>query len=226
MFSKKLSFWEKFNIVLAGLFLIGGFSFLMFSNPSTTGYVPASFAIKDLDIIVVRDQSYSMVAKDSEQLQLNSVLASGKIIGSGKVKIYVECDNKKHLIYTNDKEDLGLIAITGAFKTEPKKDGEEAPEIEFISEEQEDLSKLQESSEAYNEDVKAFMTLLNKEKEQNDKKPLIDFIKEVNGTEFKDACEDTCALYGLRSSSYEFDFEVEPGTVLLLEEVVYAVEKK
>jgi hypothetical protein len=46
------------------------------------------------------------------------------------------------------------------------------------------------------------------------------FIEQISFTE---ACSETCILYGLNDSSYELVIEVEPGTVVLLNNISYKV---
>ena len=104
-FFKNLGKKEKIYTLLIFLFIIGSTSILFFYNPSITGYVPATYAMNDLEVIVMKNQSYVLASKNTEPLELNRVLISGKILGEGEVKIFLESLQGNYLIK------VGIIAI-------------------------------------------------------------------------------------------------------------------
>jgi len=218
-----LNKWEKGSIVLAMLVVGGTLGFVFFSEPSAVGYVSAAYTIQDLEVVILKNQTYTLSSKDQQPLQLKSVVVSGKVVGAGDVKIFVESLDKRYLVYSNEDKGSGLTAITGFVIKEGK---EEDFEIYFVPEEETILPELREEyGDIYEEEVQAFMALLEKEVESNKNQVFADFIKTTDGQVFTNECEETCALFGLNSNNYRFIFEVDPGTVLLLDEIVYSIER-
>lgn len=218
---KGLGKWEKLNIIIIVLFLGGMVTFLTFSKPSITGYIPATYAIKDLEVVVLKNQSYILSSNDTQQLHLKSVLVSGKIIGEGEVKIFIEADGERYLIYSNERG-TGLTAITGLAIKETDK----GVDVNFVPElEQDILPELEiKETDLYTTEVQAFIELLKKEAAENKKQVIVDFIKNTEGISFKDECRETCMLFGLTNNQYRFIFEVDLGTILLVDEITYSTE--
>ena len=219
--------WTVFYSVFLVLFVSAMLTFLIFSKPSVTGYVSAVYSMKDLGAVVVKDRDFILNSNDSMPLRLDGVFLSGRIIGEGAVSIYLENVNITYLVYSNKEKKSPPLAITGfAVKDESKKG---ATNLEFYPELEQDILPDIEKNEddgAYTKEFQSFLELLEgqayEDKERNDK--LIEFIRNSpNGIEFKNQCIETCMLSGLESESYNLKVYVEPGTVLLLEEIVYSV---
>ena len=81
------------------------------SLPIITGHVPSDVISQDLNINIDRSQEY--IFATDEPLTLTS-LRLGGIVEGGPVKIYLETNGDKYLIYTNikEKQETGNL-ITG-----------------------------------------------------------------------------------------------------------------
>ena len=67
------------------------------------------------------------------------------------------------------------------------------------------------------------LNLLEKEAQANKREIFVDFIRETDGVDFKNECSETCTLFGLASDKYKFQIEVDAGTVLFIDEIVYTI---
>ncbi|MBW2966830.1 hypothetical protein KY342_07035 [Candidatus Woesearchaeota archaeon] len=214
--------WQKVNLVIAILFLGGTLAFLAFSRPSITGYVSATYSMKDLEVIVLRDQNYFLNFEDNAKLK--SVFMSGKVVGDGDVNIFLESQGERYLIFSNEEHDSGLDSITG-FVVKETEDSKTI-EADFIPEVEDILPDLDvKDTDLYSEEMKAYIELLKEEREERGKKLFIDFIKKTDGYEFNEECIETCALFGLENSNYKFIFKVDKGTTLFVNNVIYSIEK-
>ncbi|MFH1682522.1 MAG: hypothetical protein ABIA37_01875 [Candidatus Woesearchaeota archaeon] len=216
---KSLKKSEKISLGVAVLFLIGTVSLLVFTEPSITGYVPATYAVKDLEVVVIKNQSYILASKGDEALQLTGLLISGKVVGPGAVKVFLDSPAGKKLVYSNRRE-TGLGAITGfAVK-------QEEPQIEFLPSLEEDLlPEIQQNKDMYDQEIQTYLELLNRQAEEGTNQELVDYIKSVEGESFNKECMETCALFGMSSDSFKFEFEIEQGTILMIDEIIYSIEK-
>ncbi|MBD3248814.1 hypothetical protein GF336_02100 [Candidatus Woesearchaeota archaeon] len=226
-----LNRWEKASVIAVFLFLSFTFTFLFVSKPSVTGHVPALYSMEDLEVIVLDDQVYSLSSKDSQPLPIKSMMVSGKIVGEGSVNIYLKHEEESYLIYSNEQEKPSLSAITG-FAVKETGDTESNPflasdDIIFSLKGEDILPEFdQRCEDQYSKDIQAFAALLEEEKKHGqDKEVFVDFVKNTEGLEFKDECIDTCALFGMNGCTYDFVFDVEKGTILLLDKIIYSVEK-
>jgi len=222
-FLEKLNKWQKLNLIVIALFLGGTITFLAFSKPSITGFVPATYSIKDLEVIILRDQSYFL--NFEEEAKLKSVFISGKILGEGSVNIFLEANGKEYMIFSNELKNSGMDVITGfAIKEIENTDEIEA---DFVPEVEDILPDIDiEKKDAYSEELRAYVELLQKEAEDTESKRLfIEFIRNAEGYEFNEKCVDTCALFGLEGTNYRFIFDIDQGTTLLVDNIVYSIER-
>ncbi len=223
-----LNKWQKLQVFFIFLFMGGMFVFLSF-KPSVTGHVTAEYALEDLEVVVLKNQTYSLVSNTEKPIELKSVLISGKIIGNGEVNIFLINENNRYLVYTNKADDSPLVQITGfAVNKADDKVEEDNVDIIFRQKGKEDiLPDFEKELKDINKgEFEAFASLLESEIEENKKERIIDFVQNANGTQFKGVCRDTCALFGMKSRSYDFELDVAEGTILYIDEIIYSIEKE
>ena len=203
------------SLLVTFILTIGGIYFIFFTQPSVTGHVSANYFLKEVKIIVFEDQNYIFSSTDSEPMRLDSVFASGKIVGNGTAKIFLEDEEKRYLLYTNENNGSAMSSVTGfAIKGSKSVDVDVSPEANV-------LPDIKERGELYPDELQAYMTLLDKEDGVKDR--IVDFVMNADGQEFKNKCVATCLLSGLNSASYKLSFEVDAGTLLYLYQLAYSV---
>lgn len=80
-------------------------NFLFLSKPEITGLIVLTqedTRIDNLNLIVNESGNYTWDVDGN--IDINSIKASGRIKGNGTVKIYIEKDGEKHLIYDNKNQ--------------------------------------------------------------------------------------------------------------------------
>jgi hypothetical protein len=219
-----LNNWQKLNILLVVAFMAGSGMFLFFSKPAVTGHVSAVYSIKDMEVIVMKDQVYNLASKDGNPLALDSVMMSGKVVGNGSVKVYIRDNGNRYLVYSNEEKKSSLSAITGYMIKETGQP-QITDNIDFVPVEQDILPDFDEDErDLYAEELSAYMGLLEEEAKQDKNEIFKDFVENAEGVEFRGECKDTCALFGLNSTKYTFEFDIDPGTVLYVTEIIYSVK--
>jgi len=109
---KKLNLFLEVGLVL---FLVG---VLFFSNMSITGFVAFPISAVYVNSSITSNSDYVLASKDPlNPIKINSMSFSGKIIGPGKVKIFLSDGTNDYLIFSN-RVDVGGKSITGFTKKE------------------------------------------------------------------------------------------------------------
>lgn len=94
---------QKNILIVLGLifFLAIVFSFAIYKyGPEITGYTVFTREVGNRDILNLEyNQTQMYVWKLSQPQEINSIMVSGKITGRGKVRIYLQDDNTKYLLY-------------------------------------------------------------------------------------------------------------------------------
>ncbi len=90
--------------VLVALILLSFITVVQhFMQPTVTGYVTAPFTILKIESPVVESTSFTLGNEDGAPLVLNSFKVSGKVVGTGNVKVILHDDEKKYLVYDHEK---------------------------------------------------------------------------------------------------------------------------
>lgn len=100
---KSLKTYAKYAIPFAVLLLIINGLFML--KPSTTGYATLSKETiynKTLNLKINEGGNYTWVL--DRQGTIKSIMASGSFKGNGTIRIYIEKDGKRYLIFDNKKQ--------------------------------------------------------------------------------------------------------------------------
>ena len=101
-FSKAVETLTKYSIPFIILLLVITSFFLL--KPAITGQVilgKESAYTDNLNLVINESGTYEWNVKNPGDIK--SIKATGKVIGNGTVKIYIEKDGKRYLIYDNKK---------------------------------------------------------------------------------------------------------------------------
>lgn len=216
MFENSLK--RQLHITAVVLFMGAVMAYLLFTDSAITGHVSADYSINDVEVVVVKNQSHTLSSVDGSEIILNSVMVTGKIVGDGTASIFLEGNGEKLLIFTNEQRTPPLITGFAV------RDGN----MVFESEQEVAVEEQIEELDMHAEEFDVFLELLESEVEQEEdkKEVLLDFVRTADGVNFANRCIETCALFGMKSSSYRFVFEVEQGTAMLVDEIMYSIEKE
>jgi len=220
-------------IILTGIIFTLLFILTLQKGPSITGYVATEHAIKNIDAVLIDNKELNLVVDEdgtcvNKDIEIKSILASGKIIGNGKVEIKLITGNAELIVYSNNlqvkKEKQNLI--TGFHSSDKTQfETKEESGICLTPESDSDILKnIEEHLLDHNHYSKEILDYIKNINNNADRKQAFeDFKTNMPGTEFNNACEETCLMSGKLSKSPKLKFEVEHGTVLLLEKITYSV---
>jgi len=234
-------------IMIVAVFMILGFGFL-FLKPTITGLIVGigeEAYTQDIGLVV---NESSVDEWQLEQIGvLRSVRVSGKILGNGSVKIYLD---DKLVLDSSKLEKSGISMITGlaiSDLTETNEGAVLSENITNIIEETENITApeilgtesitnitVPEENITIAEEIEANITIPEEAvnisenitiPEENITEPIVENITklvEIKEKLFKDVCIETCSL-DLNKTSYELRFEIE-NAVLYLDSISYTIK--
>lgn len=180
------------------LLLVSVLSF--FPNTGITGFVSVETKTQELNLTIANSQSHILTTNNEKSFYLTSLKLSGKVIGEGIVKAYIDNgQGQRVLIYSNivARRKAGL-AITGmAVSTE--KDAADSGAVDYLVID-------------YLENIEYEPTELAKDE------------RAIEG-EFTYQCIDSCFIDMMlnKDIGYQLLFYVEEWTILKVNEMVYTV---
>ncbi|RLE45016.1 hypothetical protein DRJ22_05145 [Candidatus Woesearchaeota archaeon] len=239
---------KKLIITGIAVVVILSFSFLFKGQFPMTGFVSANTFVQKIDTVIEPDTGYILepVFKDDKYSRLSSLRVSGKIYGTGVVKIYVKDDlGDTYLVYSNQKvKSFNRITgfMTGKSAT-PQTTGSseselnQSQELPFVFKQikGEDFSYKEFSPESSSEkkqiETQNGVTGLvsgSPEKTELSFDVFSSIPDDENRPElqsFDMECVETCAFFS-KSKQYQFIFEIEKGTFLKLTKIVYTLNEQ
>jgi hypothetical protein len=201
---EKTNFFDTLKKVEVGLavVLILSLGVFMLGKPNITGYLSLDFVMQDLNIMIADSQSLILTSTNSEPVTLTSFKLSGEIIGEGRAEVYLDNGKgQKLLVFRNAREKRKAMSTVTGLYIQGGPDNTEAEEKSYLVLNpggiitDMDLAELAENEEL------------------------------VEGV-FSNECEDTCYIKMELSdeTAYQLIFNLEPGTGLKLDSIVYTVE--
>jgi len=196
--------WVKAEFALLMFFLL--MLAMVFSKPEIIGYASTNIHSQDLNLILDQSQSFYLRSIGIDKVHLTSLTVSGEVFGEGTSSIYL--DNEKgirHLVFKNMKrEDSTNNRITGTSTAESFLSGLSVTANAVPPKEELPILDLLEGGT-----IPGF-------------EPLRPGYKTIEG-QFNHACVDSCLLHGddFIGDRFRLDFFVEPGTRLVIKEMVY-----
>jgi len=198
--------FEKIRHVELAIALIAVFAMtLYFSKPGITGFVSTESHYQALDLDVDHSGTYVLKSSTGAPITLTSFSLSGSVQGTGTANVYLNNGKGTKLkIWSNTKpKSSGLGEITGVSNKitgAVVKEGEPTPAsiLEVVPGKQ--LYEYEDIPEGYTP---------------------------VSGP-FKQECLETCLLPEdlFTNAQYELIVKLEPGTTLLIEELVYTTKEE
>lgn len=195
--------FHKYEIIGAlVLLLVAVISF--FPNPGITGFVSVDTKTQKVNLTIMNSQSYILSTNMQQPFYLTSLKISGQVIGKGKANVFLENGKgQKVLVYSNQvKKEKGLSVITGMDKITGKVIG----------------------SNSESEGDYLVIDFL----ENNENLPGgIQKDEELVFGEFNERCEESCFIEMLLNQgvSYQFLFNIEEGTILYIDKIIYSMRK-
>ncbi len=218
---------------------VGIMAFLNIGPSPITGFISAPTYSQQVNTVIEKDSGYVLVPSnlDSDS-ELQSLRVSGKIYGTGVVKIYIEdADSTRYLVYSNQKV-KSFNRITGfAVNVNPgTAQSSETENQPFLFKETDSFSSYKEYSPEEKENLKietdGTTGLVSGSPKKEDISfefdPLSGLPDDENrppSSEFNAECQETCAFFS-RGDSFKFIFEIEPGTHLQLTEIIYTINEE
>ena len=201
--------------MFVAIFGILAFALALLSSPFTfTGYVSGlnlTIYSQNLNVLVDGSQSYTL-ATEGENLQLESFMLDGEVIGKGRVQIFL--DNGKgqqYLVYENivKKPDFnGPHLLTGIPSITAGITGNSISDINGV-----------------NETRGVWLVMQPKQPVKYEFLPLAENEEAVEG-EFYSECKETCNLEEgvFNAATYDLIFRLEQGTIVRLKEIKYILQ--
>ncbi len=231
----------KTQILAVGLVVlaVGVIAILNFGPVPITGFVSATTYVQEVNTVIEQDSGYVLIPSDFDNspTELRSLRVSGKIYGSGVVKIFLEEESgSRYLVFSNQKV-KSFNRITGfAVNVNPSTGTTmgETENLPFIFKEAPSVK----SYETYEKEEKSNINIKTESatglvsgtpsKEDLEFDPLSGIPDDENRpqtSEFKGECVETCAFFS-KETYFKFVFQIEDGTYLQLTEVIYTINEE